>query len=300
MNHNIHYTLCPICNSTNIEPIFSAEDYTVSHALFPIWQCHQCKGRFTQDVPDFLNIGAYYQSENYISHSDTKKGIINVLYHWVRFVTLKRKRKFIEQIGGSINKTILDVGAGTGAFAHTMQQSGWQVSGVEADAGARNIAASKYNLHFHLPEYLNEIKQASFQMITLWHVLEHVHDLHGYMKIFNQSLTPNGKLVIAVPNYTSFDAAFYQQFWAAYDVPRHLYHFSPESMAALAAQHHFKIQQYCSMPFDSFYVALLSEQYKSGKTSLLKAGWVGIRSTFNMWQNAKNCSSVIYVLEKKN
>lgn len=300
MNHRIHYTHCPICNSASIQPSFFAEDFTVSHELFAIWHCNHCNGRFTQDVPDLSAIAAYYQSDSYISHSDTKKGFINQLYHSVRSITLKRKRTFIEQLSAGAAKTILDVGAGTGAFAFTMQQAGWQVSGVEVDTGARNIAASKFKLNFHLPEYLYQISPASFHIITLWHVLEHVHDLHGYMQIFYRSLTVNGKLVIAVPNYTSYDAAYYQQYWAAYDVPRHLYHFSPESMAVLAAQSQFKILQYRSMPFDSFYVALLSEKYKHGSTNLMNAGWIGLRSAFKMWQDVKMCSSVIYVLEKLN
>ncbi|MDE3124437.1 MAG: class I SAM-dependent methyltransferase [Bacteroidota bacterium] len=300
MNQNIHYTFCPICHSNFIQPIFSAKDYSVSNATFSIWECQDCKGRFTQDIPSESAIGTYYQSENYISHSDTKNGIVNRLYHWVRSITLQQKRKFITQIGTDANKSILDVGAGTGAFANTMQLAGWKVTGIEVDAGARQIAASKFNLQFFLPNFLYQIPPETFQIITLWHVLEHVHDLHGYMKIFRQSLQPNGKLVIAVPNYTSYDAKYYQQYWAAYDVPRHLYHFSPDSMANLAAQHGFVIQQYQSMPFDSFYVALLSEQYKSGKSNFLNAGWVGIRSTFKMWRDTKNCSSVIYVLEKIN
>lgn len=294
----IQYSNCPICNSSNISLSLSAIDYTVSQQTFEVWECAECTARFTQKIPDAQHIGPYYQSENYISHSDTQKGLINALYHYVRSITLQQKRKFIEKITKGETKTLLDVGAGTGAFANTMHLAGWQVTGVEVDEGARNIAKNKYQIDLHNVEQLQQLQPASYQVITMWHVLEHVHDLHGYMQNFYKALKPGGKLIIAVPNYTSYDAQYYQQYWAAYDVPRHLYHFSPKSMLWLAQHHQFTIQQYKAMPFDSFYVAMLSEKYKQGNNNLLKAFWVGLLSTLHTLQSVKKCSSVIYVLQK--
>lgn len=224
---------CPVCKSTAIHPVFDAEDYTVSHEKFPIWQCDECTVRFTQNVPSEDFIGRYYQSSDYVSHSDTKSGLINRLYHIVRNYTLQNKKKLVQKVTNLEKGTLLDVGAGTGAFVSTMQQAGWKVSGLEPDATARQNALSNHQIQLQPLDVLFGLKNESFDAITMWHVLEHVHDLHGYLETYQRILKQNGTLIIAVPNYTSYDAGEYQQFWAAYDVPRHLYHFSPKSMEVL-------------------------------------------------------------------
>lgn len=193
---------------------------------------------------------------------------------------------------------MLDVGAGTGAFVHTMQQAGWQVTALEPDETARNIAASKYGLQLQSPAQLFNLPQNHFNAITLWHVLEHIHTLKEYLQQFNNILQQHGRLVIAVPNYTSYDAAYYKEFWAGYDVPRHLYHFSPVGMKLLAKQFGFKVEKVYPMWFDSVYVSMLSEQYKTGKQNFLKALFIGFLSNAKAMLNKEKCSSVIYVLKK--
>jgi 2-polyprenyl-3-methyl-5-hydroxy-6-metoxy-1,4-benzoquinol methylase len=294
----IHHTSCPCCNSEAIQEVLLVQDFTVSKEKFPIWQCNTCTARFTQDIPDENSIASYYQSENYISHTDTKEGFINQLYHTVRNITLKSKRALIQQQTGLSKGTLLDIGAGTGAFVKIMTDAGWQVTGLEPDETARKMAAQKFNFHFQLPQTLYQLNKETFDAITLWHVLEHVHDLHSYLQKFYEILKPNGKLIIAVPNYTSSDAATYKEYWAAYDVPRHLYHFSPKSMEYLAKQHQFLITAYKPMWFDSFYVSMLSEQYKHGSKNLLMALINGAISNAQALVNVKKCSSIIYVLQK--
>ena len=291
----IQYQCCPLCKDERISMVLSAEDYTVSNEQFEIWECRNCTLRFTQNVPSADAIGQYYQSENYISHSDTASGLINKLYHHVRKRTLVQKKNLVEKMTGKRTGRILDVGCGTGAFLNTMKLAGWQVTGLEPDSTAAAKAEELYGIKPMSPEKLYGLNPASYDAITLWHVLEHVHDLHGYMKKLNCLLKPGGKLLIAVPNYTSYDAAKYQQYWAAYDVPRHLYHFSPASMKKLFTLHDFTMKKMIPMWFDSFYVSMLSEQYKNGKANAIAGAFAGGISNLRALGHTEKCSSVIYV-----
>jgi 2-polyprenyl-3-methyl-5-hydroxy-6-metoxy-1,4-benzoquinol methylase len=276
-------------------PVFSVEDYTVSHELFEIWECKSCTLRFTQNIPDADAVGAYYQSENYISHSDTSEGFINKLYHTVRSRTLLQKRKLVEKMTGKSAGKILDIGCGTGAFLRTMQEAGWQVTGLEPDATARQKAKELYQLDVESAENLFSLPAETFDAITMWHVLEHVHLLHDYISQATKLLKPGGKLFIAVPNYTSDDEKVYKQYWAAYDVPRHLYHFSPQAMQKLLELHGININSMKPMWYDSFYVSMLSEQYKNGKSNILKAFMNGAVSNLKAMEDVKKCSSLIYI-----
>jgi 2-polyprenyl-3-methyl-5-hydroxy-6-metoxy-1,4-benzoquinol methylase len=295
----IHYTQCPLCRSEKIQKVITAIDHTVSQQVFGIWQCANCSLRFTQDVPGQEEIGRFYRSENYISHTDTNKGIINRLYHQVRKITLKSKRSLIQKTTGLQKGVLLDIGAGTGAFLHYMQQSGWNVSGVEPDQEAIAVAASKRGLNLLPSEAIFGLEAAQFDAITMWHVLEHVHQLHEYLAQLKILLKPGGKLFVAVPNYTSFDCAHYESHWAAYDVPRHLYHFSPASMKTLAEAHSMKIEALHPMWFDSFYVSLLSEKYKTGNPNLIKGFYIGLRSNGKAFSNSRRASSIVYVNKLK-
>lgn len=299
MADKIHYNTCPACKSNQIEQQLAAKDYTVSSEMFSVWECSNCSLRFTQDVPNAQAIAPYYQSSAYVSHSDTKEGLINRLYHAVRAITLKRKLKLVVNYTRLNKGSLLDIGAGTGAFCNTMKDADWQVTGLEPDSNARDIAQRKFNLALQPADGIYELPANQFDAITMWHVLEHVHDLHGYLEKFSTILKPEGKVFIAVPNYTSYDAQYYKTYWAAYDVPRHLYHFSPKSMEILAESKGFAVKAFKPMWFDSFYVSMLSEQCKNGKGNLLKAFCIGLVSNLKALFNVKKCSSVIYVLSKK-
>jgi len=299
MSNTIKYDHCPICSSGNIEYKLAAKDHTVSKQTFEIWECASCTARFTQDVPSADAIGRYYQSADYVSHSNTKKGIVNRLYHTVRSFTLLSKRKLVKRFTNINAGNILDVGAGTGAFVHTMQKGGWTVKGLEPDDTARKNAKDQYAIELSSPAELHTQPSDHYDAITLWHVLEHVHDLHGYFNTFRRILKEKGTLFIAVPNYTSYDADIYEECWAAYDVPRHLYHFSPHSIDILAEQHGMQVVAHKRMWFDSFYVSMLSEKYKNGYNNLFTAFWNGWLSNWEAFDDASKCSSVVYVVRKK-
>src|SRR6476620_6997358 len=220
MSGFITYQECPVCYSLNIAEVLTAKDYTVSKKSFLVWQCNDCTCRFTQGVPCAAAIGAYYKSAAYVSHSDTKKGFINKLYHAVRNHTIQSKRRLVEKLSSKQNGALLDIGAGTGTFADSMQKTGWNVTALEPDIIARENASKKYRLRMLPPDDLFSFSDKQFDIITLWHVLEHVHQLREYIKTFQRILKDDGVLIVAVPNYTSFDARVYKEYWAPYDVPR--------------------------------------------------------------------------------
>ena len=293
----VHYTTCPVCNSSNINPLLTVKDHSVSKEEFVVWQCDNCSLRFTQDVPDESSIGSFYQSSDYISHTNTSKGLINKIYQRVRNFTLNEKAELI--IGKTVKRgKLLDLGAGIGAFLNTMNQKGWETAGIEPDEGARGQAKQLFDIDLKNTDSFQQLEENSFDAITLWHVLEHVHQLHPYIQKLSTLLKAGGKLFIAVPNYQSLDASIYKTYWAAYDVPRHLYHFSPKSIETLVQQHDLKLLAKKPMWFDSFYISLLSSKYKNGKTNWLGAGLAGLRSNIKTVFNKDYCSSIVYIIGK--
>ncbi|HRO18741.1 MAG TPA: class I SAM-dependent methyltransferase, partial [Ferruginibacter sp.] len=193
---------CPVCLSANLQQCLTAKDYTATGEVFPIIHCHDCTVRFTGVIPEPDQMGRYYHADAYISHTDTRKGLVHQLYHLVRTVTLKSKRKLVNQLAGTRRGTLLDVGCGTGAFAGSMQASGWKVVALEPEAQARAVALELHGIEALPAEVLSTL-HLSADAITLWHVLEHVHDVHEYMNHLHRLLSNNGVLLIAVPNYTS-------------------------------------------------------------------------------------------------
>lgn len=291
---------CPVCDSANLENFLEVKDHSISKENFKLQKCHTCDLIFTNPRPDKETIGRYYKSEEYISHSDTKTGIVNTLYHKVRSITLKGKVAIINFLKKD-KGNILDIGCGTGYFLQACKQDGWTISGTEPDKKARETAEKITGISIkENPEQLIE-KSFKADIITLWHVLEHVHDLKETMQIVSKLLDKKGYLIIALPNPDSYDARKYQSFWAAYDVPRHLYHFKKNTVKTLLEKNDFILKEIKPMKFDSFYVSMLSEKYKRGNSSLpslVKAFATGIKSNVKASAN-KNYSSLIYIAEKK-
>jgi 2-polyprenyl-3-methyl-5-hydroxy-6-metoxy-1,4-benzoquinol methylase len=287
---------CPVCGSDSFDQFLSGKDYFLSDEKFEIVMCSKCGFRFTNPRPKAEDLGKYYESSDYISHSDTRKGLFAWVYQSVRKYTLRRKlvliRKF-QQRG-----KLLDIGCATGQFLNFMAQHGWETTGIEPDDKTRARAISEYGLNVLPEESLNSFSDSSFDIITMWHVLEHVSELNGRMLQLNKILKAKGTLIIAVPNSNSYDAKKYNEFWAGYDLPRHLYHFTKQDMKLLMEKYGFAILNIVPMKFDAFYVSLLSEKYKSGKMLWLPALWNGF------WSNLKadgysGHSSLIYIMKLK-
>lgn len=287
---------CPVCGQKKFSEKFRCEDYFVSHEQFAVCCCDACQFTFTQDIPSGESIARYYEAPDYVSHSDTKKGWINSLYHAVRKRMIRRKVKLVEK-----NRPVgrlLDIGCGTGYFAGTMKERGMEVIGIEPSSAASEIARTKFGLDVRPAEALFDMPEKHVETITLWHVLEHLTDLNKSMDRFREILEDNGTLIIAVPNVNSYDARKYRQYWAAYDVPRHVWHFSPDTLALTAKKHGFKITDIKPMPFDAFYISMLSEKYKENKLSAIRGAFTGLVAYFVCLFDKKKSSSLIYILKK--
>ena len=288
---------CPVCLCKEIKPVFSCKDFTVSYEIFNISECNACNFKFTTPRPDSKDIVKYYQSEDYISHSNTQKGILSKLYHIVRRRTIANKLRTINEYVS--RGTILDIGCGTGEFLNYCKENNWQTLGIEPGLDARKQAQEKHNLSVNDEAYISQIPDNSFDVITLWHVLEHVHELNERVAELKRIIKDNGVVIIAVPNHTSYDAKHYKEVWAAYDLPRHLYHFSPATITKLFEKQELKCVKILPMKFDSFYVSMLSEKYLKGKINYARAFMIGLISNMNAGVKKNNTySSQIYIFKK--
>ncbi len=298
MNNKVQSSICPVCNSSNTQFALVAKDFTVSGEEFNISECKQCSFRFTQNAPDELLISNYYNSKNYISHTNSSAGLLNKLYQIVRKSTICQKRKLIEKTTNRKNGNLLEVGSGTGFFVGAMKKAGWNVTGIEPDENTRKLAFELNNVELIESNNFFQLLPNQFDVITLWHVLEHIHSLKNYIQKLKELLKKDGKLVIAVPNHDCFDAKFFKQYWAAYDVPRHLYHFNFESLNLLIENEGMRLEKIKPMWFDSFYISLLSSKYKYKNTRWLLALMVGLWSNVLALIHPKRCSSLVFIFSK--
>ena len=279
------------CNKNLISPL-SCKDYTVSGDSFELVINKEYEMLVTAPVPTDLE--RYYKSTAYISHTDSKKTFFDKGYQIVKNYTLQQKLSLLNSFKTSA-KSVLDVGAGTGDFLSVCKNNDWETFGVEPSLVARDVAKKK---GIFLKAGLSEFKNQKFDVISLWHVLEHVEHLKDTIKTLQGLLKPGGRIVVAVPNYKSYDAQFYNEYWAAYDVPRHLWHFSQTAIHKLFSEVEMTVSQTLPMRFDSYYVSLLSEKYKKGKLKFIAGFYRGFISNLKA-QVTSEYSSLIYVIKNK-
>lgn len=288
---------CPICKQEGQSLYPAVKDYTVSQKEFEIVECKDCELAWTNPMPSAEEIGPYYKAESYISHTNTKKGLMNRLYHVVRTNMLFKKVKMIERHLKLEGKTTVDVGAGTGYFVRTLDQFKANTIGFEPDEDARAVAKSENNLDLKPIDGLFDLEQNNIDLITMWHVMEHVHEVDRYFTHYHNILKENGLLVIAVPNYKSFDQEHYKAHWAAWDVPRHLWHFSPKSMKKWGAKHGFDLVELNHLSYDPAYISMMSAGYKG------KNKWFGLLKGmgFMLKSNglSEKASSPVYFFKKQ-
>ena len=268
-------------------------DHTITREKFSLLKNTEYDILVTQPIPS--EIGKYYESEEYISHTDNSKTLIDKLYQIVRKYTLKNKLNLINSFNTD-GKNLLDIGCGTGDFLNICNRRKWNVTGIEPNKRARNISISK---KINTLEDIEKVENKTFDVITLWHVLEHVTNVYEYIENIKKLLKPNGVIIVAVPNYKSYDAEYYKEHWAAFDVPRHIWHFSKLSIKKIFLEFDIELIKILPMKFDSYYVAMLSEKYKNGKSNYIKSFFVGFKSNMKALRT-KEYSSHIYVLKNKN
>lgn len=268
-------------------------DYSVSKEVFDLHHNPEFDMLITFPKPSLEKLPSYYESDDYISHTDGKRSLFEKMYHFIKGIALKKKLKLINS--QSAKGKLLDIGAGTGDFLTVAKNDGWQTIGIEPSTKAKEIAIKK---GVNFAQDLASLESNSFDIITMWHVLEHVPNIEEYISELKRLIKPTGTIIIAVPNFKSYDAKYYGEFWAAFDVPRHLWHFSKTAIQKLFAKENLKLVEVLPMKFDSFYVSLLSEKYKNGKMNFLKAFWIGFKS--NQYGNRKKeYSSHIYVIKSE-
>jgi 2-polyprenyl-3-methyl-5-hydroxy-6-metoxy-1,4-benzoquinol methylase len=277
---------------SNKKHFLTVTDYSVSKETFELYYDQDLDLLITSPQPSPENLGRYYESNDYISHTDSKRSLFEKAYHFVKGIALKNKLNLINNCS-SIKGNLLDIGAGTGDFLLTAKQNGWNTIGVEPSEKAKGIAIGK---GIQFSDSTEELESNSFDVITMWHVLEHVPNLEIQIKELKRLVKPNGTIIIAVPNFKSYDAKYYGKFWAAFDVPIHFWHFSKTAIKLLFEKEDIKLEKVLPMKFDSFYVSLLSEKYKNGKMNFVKAIWIGLVSNWKAnW--SLEYSSHIYVLK---
>lgn len=294
----VHHAKCLICDSGDFVLYARSTDYFLSGEEFVLSKCQHCGFIFTQDQPDEKNAGKYYESEDYVSHSDSATGFSNKLYRFSRSIMLGKKKRIVNKLTDLNTGKLLDIGSGTGHFLSVLKNAGWNVKGIEINDKARDYSISKFGLEVHSPEKINTLEPGSFDCITLWHVLEHFHDPVEYAFSIYRLLKPDGVCIVALPNCSSYDAAHFGSYWAAWDVPRHLWHFTPETFTKFSEKAGFKFSGIHNLPPDVFYISILSEKYKGSKmhffSGLLKGLWFSFLTLFNK----NRSSSLIYILRK--
>lgn len=287
---------CLLCGSENFSEYLRCEDHFVTHEIFSISKCNECGFCFTNPRPSIDAIGPYYESEEYVSHSKSEQGLTNRLFHLSRKLTIRSKAKTIQKHVAGLN--LLDYGSGTGEFLHFMKTKGYNVSGIESSALARHHAIDTYGLHVADEDGLEKIPNESLDAITLWHVLEHIYPLEQRLQQFNQKLNAVGTLFVALPNMNAYDAKKYGKFWAAFDTPRHLYHFTPATIKSLVEKFGFSLISNKAMYLDAFYISLLSEKYSRGSPKYFQAFFSGMKSNILALTGKRNYSSLIYIFKK--
>lgn len=282
---------CPWCGSPTENSYLDVKDYFLSKEDFKIFSCPQCGLLFTSPRPAPDVIGKYYQSEAYYSHQQNNKGFIPKIYEFVKSFNVKNKTNMA--IGGLPQGRLLDIGCGVGDFLVSVKKHGWEVDGIEPSTDAKTIAKTRLGFVPKDPSAYSSLDDQSFDVITMWHVLEHIDDLHFQTSQLVRLLKPGGRLVIALPNFQSFDCQYYKNVWAAWDVPRHLNHFSPDTLRSIITSVGFQYVDTHRLKWDAYYISLMSERFLNHRLPLLRGAWVGLRSNIKA-RHSGMYSSLVY------
>jgi len=294
LNHN----KCPLCGSGDIILLYECTDYLVSRERFPVYRCRSCTFIFTNNIPEEKEAARYYQSEEYISHSDNNNGLINSIYQYVRRWMLSSKLRMLKKESGLVKASVLDIGSGSGYFPAYLINKGWECQGIEISKEARHYAGERNNIGLKPPEDINNFENNSIDIVTMWHTLEHFYQPGEYLGSSYRILRDKGLLVIALPNHQSYDARKYREEWAAWDVPRHLWHHNIDTIKLLCDKYGFKLKSIYRLPFDAYYVSALTEKNKKSSIPLIKGFTTGFISWISSILIKRNTSSLVYIFRK--
>ena len=284
---------CPLCDNKNINLFLKSKDYSTSKELFNIEKCNACDFLFTNPRPKEEKIGDYYISENYLSHTNKKEGLFNTLYQIVRKIAIRSKTKLL--VKTIKPKSHLDIGCGTGEFLKSCKDRGVNVTGIEPSESARKMAINNYGLDIKENTDLNQFDNNTFDSVSMWHVLEHIYNIHETVNSLSKILKNDGVAIVAVPNHKSYDSKYYKKYWAAWDLPIHINHFCPETIERLFKTNGFTLEKKIGMKYDAFYVSILSNEYKNGMKQYLKGFVIGLISNILAYLKIYEFSSTIYI-----
>lgn len=292
-------SVCLICGSNQLSKELSCKDFVASGDTFDLCRCANCSFLFTNSRPAINEIAPYYQSNRYVSHAGSKTGFsfMYKVYDVVRDFSIKSKLKLIKKYHASGN--LMDLGCGLGYFLNGVHKDGvFAPTGVDVSEEAIHYVKETFGYDVQPETQLDNFPANSFDVITQWHVLEHVHLLNERMQQLKRLLKTNGTLFIAVPNSNSWDAKHYKEFWDGYDVPRHLYHFNQKSFGLLMEKHGFKIVDTKPMIFDAPYISMRSEVHSGKSFEFVRGAFSGAISTLNALGN-KDYSSLLFVVKNR-
>ena len=290
---------CPVCGQSEFESMYNLKDYKITQEQFSLQKCTNCSLVITLNPPDADQIGRYYESDDYLEHSNRKEDLFSKLFSLGRNFMFAYKKWIINKLGG--NKTVLDIGAGSGQFLNFMSQQGYEVTGIEMSERARKYAKENFSLDLNSSEYLfDDGLKEKYGIISLWHVMEHLYDLEKVINRLDELLEDDGHLVVALPNYKALEVSVYKKYWNGWDVPRHLWHFSPESLTQLFKKHNFKLKKMNMMPLDPFFNTLLTNKYRQRNSmfNIIRMLFIGGLSFLNGLINVRRASSIIYILAR--
>jgi len=291
------FNSCPLCDSPRIDLFCACRDNLTRRGEFTIFSCEDCGFRFTNPYPSADDIHVFYESDDYTPTTNTTRGLLNKGYHLARRVMLRAKLRLVRRLSGLATGKLLDIGCGTGEFLATMKQGGWEVQGVEPFDSARDSAVARFNIPVTDLAGQSLLSNNAYDVITLWHVLEHAHDIHQSMSEISRLLKPGGLVLIGIPNCASWDAEFYGSHWAAYDTPRHLHHFTPDTLRRLAERHGFRVTAIHPLLFDPIYIPLLTEKERPGK-NIFRGVYAATRSLAVSIFNPARCPAIACALKK--
>ena len=297
MKESYSINRCPVCGHSSFKHFLNVPDWLVSKEIFELQQCEQCQFVFTANAPLEKDAGPYYNSEEYVEHSDTSSGLIYSVYHVARRAMLHYKYMKIKRL--HVGKKLLDVGSGSGYFMNFMKKKGYDVTGVEISEKAIALCKKNFGINAHSPsEFLEEKLDTDYDIISLWHVFEHVYSYDAYFELFSKSLNNNGYLILALPNCDSQDARMNKSYWGAYDTPRHIWHFTSKTIELFAMGRGFKMIKKHRMPLDPFFNVMVSDSYKDKFTFLPLTLLKGLYSYIISLLNIEKSSSIIYIFQK--
>ncbi|MDM8004167.1 MAG: class I SAM-dependent methyltransferase [Bacteroidota bacterium] len=291
--------VCLACGAADCVELYHAKDHLVSGKEFTVRKCNACGMGWTVDPPSESNAGAYYLSEEYISHTDRKQSVSDHLYHLARSFMLGRKKRLVSRVTGKNSGVLVDIGSGTGYFPAYMKKSGWQATGIEISEAARKYSSERFGLKAISPDDVKKLPTASADCITLWHVLEHLYRPDEWLGEISRVLKGDGRCIVALPNFSSTDAGWFGNRWAALDVPRHLWHFSPESLRIFAERNGFECERIFPLPLDLFYISILSFRNQRSSLALIKGLLTGCLLAVRSGFRKEKSSSLVYVLAKR-